>query len=168
MFGLRDDDLQSDPNSDDVAGPVTRLFSVPFALPSRGEGYRGNAQPATAFTLGPGNIPLGRVFFIGTQFVPPGNDCSGHFDSILYALAAFSGGAAYNMPGSSDGSIAITDQRVNAVRVSGGKLVVDTGLISSAPPPPAPPAAPPPPSVSGIDVGIDQVRLSTSVCFDQQ
>ena len=45
MYGLRDDDLGSDPDgSDDVDGPAFRLFSIPFP-----NGFRGTTQPATAF-----------------------------------------------------------------------------------------------------------------------
>ena len=43
MFSLRDDDLLADPNTtDDVDGPATRLFSIPFP-----NGFRGTVQPAS-------------------------------------------------------------------------------------------------------------------------
>jgi hypothetical protein len=152
MYGLRDDDLASDPDaSDDVDGPAFRLFSIPFP-----DGFRGTTQPATAFN-DPDPLVIGdeaaRVFFAGTRFnpvstpnAPPPPPCVSSFDSILFAVGAESGGAAYDLNASGDDrSIQLNRQRIQAVRVHGGRLVVDTGLSAqNAPPPPAPPTINPP------------------------
>jgi hypothetical protein len=182
IFGLRDDDLPSDPSgSDGVNGPTTVLFRIP--LP---DGYRGTVQPATAFADAAGT--LGRVFFAGTRFNLPGTanapappPCRSSFDSIIFALGAQSGAAAYDLNASGDDRFTqITDQRVQAIRVAGGRLVIDTGLgAQNAPPPPAPPVAnPPAPSpfsnvfngatdpVTGLPrfVGLVPYKLGSSVC----
>jgi hypothetical protein len=153
MYGLRDDDLITDPNaSDDVDGPAFRLFSIPFP-----DGFRGTVQPATAFAdptpLDPtSGDEVARVFFAGTRFnplnspnAPPPPPCRSSFDSILFAVAAESGGAAYDLNATGDDrSIQLNQQRIQAVRAHGGRLVVDTGLSAqNAPPPPAPPIANP-------------------------
>jgi hypothetical protein len=149
MYSLRDDDLLVDPNTtDDVDGPATRLFSIPFP-----DGFRGTVQPAVAFNAGTPGTESARVFFAGTRFNPPGTPnapapppCVSSFDSILFAVGAESGGAAYDLNAvGDDRSIQLNRQRIQAVRVSGGRLVVDTGLSAqNAPPPPAPPTVNPP------------------------
>ncbi|HET9316253.1 MAG TPA: hypothetical protein VFQ51_11735, partial [Vicinamibacteria bacterium] len=86
-WGLVDKDLTADPNgSDGVNGPIEVLFTKTFI-----DRFRGTAQPATAFT----DDDLGRVFFVGTRFNPPGSTfapppppCRSSFDSILFALGA--------------------------------------------------------------------------------
>jgi hypothetical protein len=148
MFGLRDDDLPSDPNNgvptDQVDGPAWELFTLDFP-----NGFRGTVQPATSFNAD----GSGRVFFAGTRFnpvstpnAPPPPPCVSSFDSILFAVGAESGGAAYDLNSvGDDRSVQVTGQRIQAVRVSGGQLVVDTGLgAQNAPPPPAPPTVNPP------------------------
>ena len=93
------------------------------------------------------------MFFAGTRFNPPGTPnaptpppCVSSFDSVLFAVGAESGGAAYDLNAAGDDrSIQLNRQRIQAVRVSGGRLVVDTGLSAqNAPPPPAPPTVNPP------------------------
>jgi hypothetical protein len=148
LYGLRDDDSLADPDpSDIVDGTATLLFSID--LP---QGYRGTTQPATAFGDVAGT--LGRVFFAGTRFNLPGTanapappPCRSSFDSIVFAVAAQTGDAAYDLnSGTADDRYAeIDEQRVQAVRVAGGRLVIDTGLgAQQAPPPPAPPQPQPP------------------------
>jgi hypothetical protein len=145
MWGLRDEDLASDPDTADaVTGPARVLFTIDF--PNL---FRGNVQPATAFN--DASPPQGRVFFGGnrfnlpdSQFAPtPQPPCRSSFDAILFAVGAESGNAAYDLNSSGDDrSITLTNQRVQAVRVAGGRLVLDTGLnANTAPPPPAPPIA---------------------------
>ncbi|HVD76606.1 MAG TPA: hypothetical protein VNH43_03305, partial [Vicinamibacteria bacterium] len=65
----------------------------------------------------------------------------------------------------------ITGQRVNAVQVVGGQLVVDMGLGAQNPPPaPAPPAtAPPAPGPANVSMvanvpGTVPFKLGSSVC----
>jgi hypothetical protein len=139
MYGLRDDDLTTDPSSTDgVAGPVVVRFALDFP-----DGFRGNVQPATAFNTD--SPPLGRVFFVGNKFNPitsTSTSCTSSFDAIFFAVGADTGSAAYDLNATgSDLSITKTGQRVSSVRVAaGGQLVLDTGLQADiAPPPPAPP-----------------------------
>jgi hypothetical protein len=146
MFGLRDDDLASDPDgSDGVDGPAKVNFVLDFP-----NGFRGNVQPATAFTAA--NPPLGRVFFAGNRFNLPGTafaptppPCVSSFDAIIFAVGAESGNAAYDLNSADGRSTTKIGQRVQAIRVAQGRLVVDTGLSADiAPPPPAPPNILPP------------------------
>jgi hypothetical protein len=142
LYGLRDEDNLTDPAGGDfVNGPARALFVI--NLPN---GYRGTTQPATAF--GDLDGTLGRVFFAGTRYNLPGTanapappPCRSSFDSIVFAVGAETGLAAYDLNAAGDDRYAeIPGQRVQAVRVSGGRLVIDTGLgAQQAPPPPAPP-----------------------------
>ncbi len=145
MWGLRDDEEPSDPDlADAVGGPARVLFTIDF--PNL---FRGTVQPATAFN--DASPPAGRVFFGGnrfnlpdSQFAPtPRPPCRSSFDAILFAVGAQTGNAAYDLNSSGDQrSITLAGQRLQAVRVAGGRLVLDTGLnASTAPPPPAPPIA---------------------------
>lgn len=140
-------------------------------------GFRGTAQPATAFN----GAGLGRVFFIGTKFTDAnvtGGDCASRFDSVLFAVGAVSGGAAYDL--NNDLSITAGDKfvmvtgKVNAVRGSLGQIVLDKGELNSNPgggvqPPPAPPA---PTAVqtgganegSSGEVFVGKIRPNTNVC----
>jgi hypothetical protein len=165
LFGLRDDDLVTDPDgSDQVAGPVKVLFVRDF--PNL---YRGSVQPATAFT-GTGQ---GRVFFAGSRFNPPGTTfapppppCRSSFDSILFALGANSGNAAYDLNASGqDEYIQYQSQKIQAVQVKGGILVVDRGLGAEVPPPPpAPPEVLVPPTSGSVYQGLSipsQFRVSS-------
>jgi hypothetical protein len=155
MYGLRDDDLTSDPASDSVSGPAVVLFTIDFL-----DQYRGNVPPATAFN--DSTPPLGRVFFAGNRFNPPGSTnaptpppCVSSFDGIIYAVGAESGNAAYdlNSGAGDDRFVTKNNQRIQAVRVAGGRLVVDTGLQADiAPPPPAPPIPAPPGPALNSDV----------------
>jgi hypothetical protein len=181
LYGLRDDDNAGDPDaSDGVDGPAVVLYRTD--LP---DGYRGNVQPATAFEDEFGT--LGRVFYAGTRYNLPGTTnaptpppCRSSFDSIIFALAAESGDAAYDLNAAGDDRFTeIEEQRVQAVRVAGGRLVVDTGLgAQQAPPPPAPPQPQPPaPSqfsnifngafdAAGVPriVGLVPYKMGSSVC----
>jgi len=145
MWGLRDDENPTDPDlADAVGGPAKVLFTIDF--PNL---FRGTVQPATAFN--DASPPAGRVFFGGnrfnlpdSQFAPtPRPPCRSSFDAILFAVGAVTGNAAYDLNSTGDDrSITLTSQRLQAVRVAGGRLVLDTGLnASTAPPPPAPPIA---------------------------
>jgi hypothetical protein len=175
MWGLRDDDNTADPsNGDGVAGPARVLFNIPFPN-NPTPGFRGTVQPATVFSqttdVSGAQVFLGRVFFAGSQFTPAGADCLARFDSLLFAVGAVTGGAAYDLDASggalttADRSIALSNQKVQAIRSSGGQLVVDVGLeAENAPPPPAPPAVLAAPSALQNDVFIVGVRANTAVC----
>jgi hypothetical protein len=93
MFGLRDD-----------GSGITELFSsvstdgtIPFP-----ERFRGSTQPLVA-TVDQASGNANAVFFIGTQFNPAGTSatstepCVSSFDSILFAVNAVDGNAAYDL-----------------------------------------------------------------------
>lgn len=137
-------------------------------------GFRGTAQPATAFNA----TGLGRVFFVGTKFtdanVTNGN-CASRFDSVLFALGAVTGGAVYDLDSSgsvtsSDASVMISG-KVNAIRGSLGQIVLDKGEVgTSAGGVQAPPAPPGPTSVpttnegSSGEVFVGKLRPNSNVC----
>jgi hypothetical protein len=112
--------------------------------------FRGTSQPATAFN----EEGKGRVFFVGTQFNPVNVACISSFDSILFALTAGTGAAAYDLglsPGVGAAYTTFTGEKVTGVQVVGGQLALDQGInVGSAPPPPAPPQQlPPAPGTQG-------------------
>ena len=150
MYGLRDDDNTTSTTTSGVTGTANVLFTIDFP-----DGFRGNVNPATAFN--DATPPLGRVFFVGNKFNPitsTSASCVSSFDAIIFAVGAESGQAAYDLNAAGqDLSITKTGQRIQAVRVAGGKLVLDTGLQADiAPPPPAPPAPAPPAPALNSDV----------------
>jgi hypothetical protein len=168
MYGLRDDELTSDPDGGDgVNGPAHVLFTT--ALPNDpAPGYRGTTQPATAFN----NQRKGRVFFVGTRLTPAGTECVSHFDSILYALTAIQGDAAFDLSnGGDDRFFEIHNQLVNQVeilrkppesgQVSLSKALGASGQPPSPPRPPAPQNAAPP---TRSDVYPLDFHLSSTVC----
>jgi hypothetical protein len=153
LYGFRDD------------GSASQVFA-PVDFP---QGFRGTVQPATAFNAN----GKGRVFFAGTKFNPAGSSCASSFDSIIFALEAATGGAAFDLNASGDDrSVTLTNQRINAVQVVAGKLVVDMGLgAQNPPPPPTPPATAPPAPGPNANVsvvsnvpGTIPFKLGSSVC----
>jgi hypothetical protein len=149
---------------DDGMGTATQVFpAVDFP-----QNFRGTVQPAVAFN----SNGKGRVIYAGTRFNPAGSNCASSFDSILALLQGATGGAAYDLNASGDDRfLTITNQRVNAVQVVGGQLVVDMGLGAQNPPPaPAPPAtAPPAPGPANVSTvanipGTVPFKLGSSVC----
>jgi hypothetical protein len=129
--------------------PAVYLFSRPF-----GDSFRGTVQPATALT---GDTPpKGRVFFAGTHFVPTGPGvCVADFDSILFALGAETGGAAYDLGGPDSAFRTFENSRIMALQILRGPapagsapgtagadtLAIDQGLLPAgalidSPPPP--------------------------------
>jgi hypothetical protein len=154
MYGYRDD------------GSASQVLGFPVDFP---QGFRGTVQPATAFNAN----GKGRVIFAGTKFNPAGTSCASSFDSILFALEAATGGAAYDLNSSGDDrSVILTNQRINAVQVVAGKLVVDMGLgAQNPPPPPTPPVTTPPAPGPNSNVsmvanvpGTIPFKLGSSVC----
>jgi hypothetical protein len=164
--------------------------------------FRGTVQPATTFELcSPASptctLALGRVFFGGTRLNLPGTayapptpiacgdgtyPCRSSFDSIVYALGAETGVAAYDINASGDDAYRIyRDQRISAISMAGdpaqgggSRLLVDEGQLSGAAPvaPPAPGV--PPQSVQSGSASVimsrdpnfppPAVRMSSSVC----
>ena len=150
----RNPDDPTDASGDDVTGPVKVLFAKEFpAL------YRGTTQAATAFAEG----GFGRVFIAGTRFNPPGTTnapppppCRSSFDSILFALGAASGNAAFDLNDGNDEYVEYRDEKVMSVQAVRGHVVVDRGLgadIAPTPPPAVLISQPVPGSVfNGISV----------------
>ena len=160
MFGIRDD-----------GASITNLFSTvsttgTIDFPER---FRGSTQPLVASVdsaSGDANV----VFFIGTQFNPAGTSatstepCVSSFDSILFAVTAVSGNAAYDLSATGDDRSAIwRGQKVQNITARNKKIVLDTGLNAGAPPPPPPP--PTPQSSNALaSVFTTAVRYGSPVC----
>ena len=149
---------------DDSTG-ASQVFA-PIDFP---QGFRGTVQPATAFNAN----GKGRVFFAGTKFNPAGTNCQSTFDSVIVALQAANGAAAYDLNSAGDDRfLTINNQRINAIQVVAGKLVVDMGLGAQNPPPPptppqtSPPAPGPNANISMVSVvpGTIPFKLGSSVC----
>jgi len=148
----------------DTTGTAGQVFA-PLDFPLN---FRGTVQPATAFNAN----GFARVFYGGVKFNPAGTNCNSSFDSVIVALQGATGQAAYDLNSTGDDRfLTITGQRVNAVQVVGGQLVVDMGLGAQNPPPaPAPPAtAPPAPGPANVSMvanvpGTIPFKLGSSVC----
>jgi hypothetical protein len=134
------------------------------------EYFRGTVQPATVFEClsVSGNVcneRLGRVFFGGTRLSLPNTKnapptplscgtgeypCRSQFDSIVYAVGAKTGQAAYSMGGDSSGYMLYRDSRIQALQMladpqpgrGGSRLNIDEGRLSGVPKPPPPPGTP--------------------------
>jgi hypothetical protein len=163
-----------------VYPPMKSDFVIEFQT-----GFRGTVQPATAYSDASSTTVLGRVFFAGTRFNAPNSayappvppyPCRSSFDSILYALGAESGLAAYDLAYGND-YVIFQDSRIAAISTQaapkGSQLAKDEGLSkSSAPiaPPPAPGLAPTTQSTQNViplsGQGIPQptVRFGSTVC----
>jgi hypothetical protein len=174
IFGFRDEDTSS---TDFTPGTRTVLVadSTVFVYPNQSSNlfvqtmptdaggnslnFRGTIQPATAFT--DTNPPLGRVIFGGTRFngflstfAPTPYPCLATFDSVIFALGATTGGAAYDLNASGQDAYTIfSNSRKLAIQIlrqpaasssstgQQAKLFMDEGLMSSgtSPNPPSPP-----------------------------
>jgi hypothetical protein len=167
MWALEDQQSDTDITTDQAVTAFTRDFAGNVGTPpSSIDGFRGTAQPATAFN----DQGLGRVFFIGTKFNPPGANCVSSFDSVLFALGAVSGAAVYDLDasgtvGTGDEAVKITGQRVGAVRGARGQLVLDKGLrAETAPAPPPPPGQDTSPLGGEGQVFFAGVKMATGMC----
>lgn len=115
--------------------------------------YRGTSQPATAFT----REELGRVFFGGTRFnpagtvnAPPPPPCRSSFSSIVFALGAATGNAAYDLNTSgTDEYMEYVDEKIMSTQVVRGQLIVDRGLGAEIDPTPPPSIEIEPPDADG-------------------
>jgi hypothetical protein len=170
--------------------------------------FRGTVQPATAFECDDivadpvtGQQQCvgieGRVFFAGTRlslpntkFAPPtplacGNQgqypCRSQFDSIIYALGAKTGLAAYDLNSATDDAYRIfRDSRIGGVKLEadpdpnrgGSRFTPDEGQIKGAPKPPPPPGVPPTANTATANVLMTRepgqpppaVRYGSTVC----
>lgn len=121
--------------------PAQLIFSKDF--PNL---YRGTTQPATAFSVDSTGAGLGRVFFGGTRFnpagtvnAPPPPPCRSSFSSILFALGAGTGNAAFDLNSTGqDEYIEYVDERIMSNQVVRGQVVVDRGLAAETAPTPPP------------------------------
>jgi hypothetical protein len=169
---------QTPQNGIGVYPPMKSDFVIPFQT-----GFRGTVQPSTAFSDAASGA--GRVFFGGTRFNAPNTafapptppyPCRSSFDSILYALGAESGLAAYDLAYGND-YVIFQDSRIAAISTQaaphGSLLVKDEGLSKvGAPiaPPPAPGLAPTTQSTQNVipvaGPGLPQptVRFGSTVC----
>jgi hypothetical protein len=163
-----------------VYPPLTSQFVIDFQ-----PGFRGTVQPATAYSDTTGASGQGRVFFGGTRFNAPNTTyappvppfpCRSSFDSILYALGAESGLAAYDLAYGNNYQI-FQDSRIVAVSTQaapgGSTLAKDEGLSKVGQP-----IQPPPPMglspttqstqnvipVSGPGLPQPTVRFGSTVC----
>jgi hypothetical protein len=169
--------------------------------------FRGTAQPSTAFecpggttnTGGTISCPaavVGRVFFAGTRLSLPNTrfapitplacgsgvyPCRSQFDSIIYALGAESGQAAYDLNASGDDAYRIfRDSRITSIgqqadpdpNRGGSSFTPDEGLMKGTPAPPPPPGVPPTSTTASANVRMfrvqgqpaPSVRYGTTVC----
>lgn len=151
-------DVPLSPGATNVDG-----FRRPY-VDSLGSLYRNASQPAVVFNEA-GN---GRVFYLARRFDGTFSNCTNKFTSLLFALGAVSGGAAYDFSGdgSADLFSMLTDTRATYLSIQGGGVYVSTsGTTTGVPAPPAPaigstaPAAPEPPSLT-----VTNIRSNTQVC----
>jgi hypothetical protein len=148
--------------------PLARKFVLP--LNNSLAGFRGTAQPSTAFNA----TGVGRVFFIGTRFNDQdvaGGSCKSNFDSVLFAVGAVTGSAVYDLDSSgsvtaSDRSIMLSGTKVNALRGSMGQIVLDKGDIGTSAPAPPPPPAPASTANEGSsgEVIVNKIKSGSAVC----
>jgi hypothetical protein len=136
--------------------------------------FRGTVQPAGAFECSQpitggkcDGTTLWRVFFAGTRLSLPNTKyapptplacgtgqypCRSQFDTIIYALGAQTGGAAYDLNSSGDDAYRVfRDSRIAAIGMAadpdpnraGSSFMADEGLMKGTPKPPPPPGVPP-------------------------
>jgi hypothetical protein len=143
MFGFKEEST----------GVATALTGFPVDFPpDPPPGFRGSLQPSTAFT----ENDFGRVFFVGTRFNPPGANCVSTFSSLIGALTAGTGSAAYDLSaGGDDRFVEIKGKVVTSPNTSTGQPEVVTGDRISAPPPPPPP----PKQVGGLGTAVSVVGM---------
>ena len=189
--------------------PSVALFARHFdqGVPDASCGYteeaffRGTVQPATTFECativgGVCTTPIGRAFYAGTRlslpntkFAPPtpfacgigDYPCRSQFDSIIYALGAVTGQAAYDLNASGDDAYRIfRDSRIAAIGMQadpdpargGSSFAADEGLVKGTPDPPPPPGVPPTSTTATASVIMTRspgqpppaVRYGSTVC----
>jgi hypothetical protein len=164
--------------------------------------FRGTVQPATAIecsgiTVGACTPPvIGRVFFAGTRLSLPNTKfapvtplacgtgtypCRSQFDSIIYAVGAETGLAAYDLNSAGDDAYRIfRDSRIAAITMQadpdpgrgGSSFTPDEGLMKGTPAPPPPPGVPPTATTATANVILARepgqpapaIRYGSSVC----
>ena len=115
--------------------PCTFDDSLEFPTP-----FRGSSQPATFFN----ELGNGRVVFAGTRFNPPNETCLSSFDTIIFALGAETGDAAFNFGTGLEPSKIFEDIK-DDIRGAGGQVIIsDSGSRTRPPAPPTPGPGPQP------------------------
>ena len=157
MFGIRDS-----PKDGDDSTPGEQIFTIDFPVDATAtpvNAFRGTVQPGTAYTSKEPDAQ-GRVFFVGTKFVPAVTNCVSTFHSILFAVGAGSGLDAYDF----GHSFLMPGEKAISVRVDHGQLVIDQGLSADRPP-----QAPPKPGIAPEGTGtgsvfVSNIGFSSPVC----
>jgi hypothetical protein len=106
--------------------------------------------------------------------------CRSSFDSIIYALGAVTGGAAYDLNASGDDAFRIfKDERLAALKITAppvtgqtGQAAKEVGKVGGPVEPPDPPGVPPSSTVASASVVLKKVdgaplpaiRFGSSVC----
>jgi hypothetical protein len=143
-------------------------------------------QPATVFGRDASGQLAGRVFYIGTRFIPPPPEstlstkvppypCKSRFDSIVFGLGAETGLAAFdlNTAAGQDEFTILDNSRIVGAAVQADpstgamSLSLDEGLAGTGAPANNPPQDGPRPQAPGSQgVSMTQIRPSTTVCRD--
>ena len=162
--GVRDD--MADTNPTPFVGVPLFTINLNSTITPDLTSYRGTAQPSTAFNSA--TPPAGRVFFVGTKFNEAATNCISSFDSVVFALGAETGAAAYdlNTGGADDRFVQKIGTRVNAVRGYLGQVILDIGELGSSPNqlPPAPGVDTSPTGGTITQVFSSMTRANTTVC----
>ena len=153
--------------------------------------FRGTIQPAVL--LSDATPPVGRVFFGGTRFNPPRPEgapfapppppCRSSFDSVVYALGAKTGEAAFDLnadPTADDAFVIFDNSKVAGITIvaapdpAGGtatKLLIDEGLATGGgggggggTPPDIPEGGPAPGTLGSGGVSTMVSRPSSTIC----
>jgi hypothetical protein len=177
MWGVRDDLQDTSPFCDTLATGCAGTFPFPvlFRLGFEGilggtdlSGFRGTAQPATAFN----DQRKGRVFFLGTKVSDDPANCRKRFDSVVFALGAVSGDAVFDLDNAGGITNALSDRaavvsgKVNAIRGALGQIVLDKGDVGTNLPV-APPASAVVSTVnegSSGEVQVFRLRSNSPIC----
>jgi hypothetical protein len=184
-FAFRDDQLDTDFSSPATLASCGATDTLPCLFDKTFEPqFRGTVQPATVFGRDATGQLAGRVFYVGTRFVPPPPEstlstrvppypCKSRFDSILFALGAESGLAAFdlNTSASQDEFTILDNSRIVGASVivgpagQGAMLNLDEGLAGTGAPANEPPAkGTRPPDPAGRPVFTSLLRQASTVC----
>ncbi len=185
LFAFRDDQADNDTASPSVLQSCTPTVQLPCLFTKQFPNiFRGTIQPATIY--GDPRGTLGRTFFGGVRFVPPPPEstlstavppypCRSRFDSVIFALGAETGQAAYDLnAGTMDDYVGRENSRIVALSLQsdttagskGSQLQIDEGLAnSSTPNSDAPPPKGKRPAIPGsTGVVMSSFRPSSIVC----
>ena len=190
MFGLVDENPSDTSTTPPGSGgiPVAPLPGFPIEFDPVGQDpripfFRGTAQPTTVFERSSPTDGIGRVFFTGTRFNPPGTPeapppfpCRSSFDSVVFVVGAETGQAAFDLSavggGTSDQFLVFKDSRLLGVQLApdvrtsatgtnATRVVLDEGLVKTDASGNPIIKTPPPKGIQPINVA----RVSTEAAF---